>query len=190
MGFSISKKHSHEGSERHRKTFTFLFSECESLCTPNWGAREIKFRINFAEHRPLYLTCLISDYYFRHNSTNRVLLRIYLKTKIVERSVWFSEIDLDKVKDYFSLGVGALVGIVFTIATCCIGCVVVACVCRKRRKYRGHVTRQPSADTGSGGEAAPLSPPPAATPATTTPAPPAAQTAPHPPPVQPYTGTY
>ncbi len=46
-----------------------------------------------------------------------------------------AEIGINDVHDYFKLGVGALVGIVFTVASCCIGCVVVACVCRKRRKY-------------------------------------------------------
>ncbi len=82
----------------------------------------------------------------------------------------------------FKLGLGAVVGIIFTIATCCICCIVVACVCRRRRKYRGHVQRQPNATRS--GEQAPLQPPaPVPQPS---PQPQPAQ--PVPAPVLPYTG--
>ncbi len=83
--------------------------------------------------------------------------------------------------DYFKLGVGALVGIVFTVASCCIGCVVVACVCRRRRrKYRADRSQTAApAETDT-----PLAPD-----ASRSPAVPQPQPQPSPQPVvQPYTG--
>ena len=79
--------------------------------------------------------------------------------------------DMDKI---FKLGVGALVGIIFTVGVICVACIVVAVLCRKRRKYPGHVQRETPVPPP---EQTPLAP------ASAAPQPPSSQPA-----VQPYMG--